>query len=348
MSNTEHSRLERAEFLRQTGRRPEAVKELRNLINDSPEFVHAYARLALILAKDNKSSKEPIFLAQRAITLEPEYGFGYYSLAFAFYMQDRYNDSEQAILRAIELEEDNPDYWWFHGAMLSDINRRDAAKASLLEALRLNPEHQWSLTLLARLEAKFGNVAEAKRIAAIATKNLPEDEDAHIARGYALLYSNRPKEAFEAFREALRLEPNNEDAQAGMLTALKTQYLFYRTVFRVFSMLNRISPTIKNRLFIGLLIACIVVTVVLCSLSTHHPEVENTYLPIFGFVLLSVFLACIAFYFINWFCEMLSFFLLLFNRWGRLTMNGRQKAAVDFVIVYFNYIIIRHVQCSQI
>ena len=313
MSELYFSRLRRAQLLLQTDRVDEAVKELRGMISDAPDFGPAYGLLALCLADKDGAIEEADRLARRAVALDPENAFGHYTMSYVLFKQKEYEGADLAIRNAIELEQDDPDYHSFRGSMFLARNRREEAKRMFLEALAIDPDHHQSLTLLSQIESQLGNVEEARRIAAQAVQNSPEDADAHVARGYSFIYSHRPKEAFEAFREALRLEPNSEHARSGLLHALQMHHFFYRGMFTFFSFMNRLSSSMQWGLIIGLLVGYNI----LRSLARQHPEWAPLILPLIVLYLL--------FAFMSWITEPLTYFFLFFSRWGRLAMNWRQK-----------------------
>ena len=290
------------------------------MIADAPEYPAPYALLAQILSADKETYDDAIVMARQAIAVDPEYPYAYYALAVSLYQatwyrKDNYEAVDQAMLRAIELDPYDPDYRSFRGAVFMDRNRWDDAKTCLLEALSINPDHHQSLTLLARIESRQGNTEEAKRIAEQAVKNSPEDADAHVSRGYSFIYSNRPKEAFEAFREALRLEPNSNSARQGLLLALQMHHFFYRAMFNFFAVMNRLSSSMQWGLIIGLYIGYRILLHVSKEFPTSMPYI------------IPLLLLYVLFVFMSWLSTPISNFLLLFDRWGRLTMNGRQKAA---------------------
>lgn len=322
MSDSDYSRLQRAQLLLQTDRRREATRELRQIIADSPEYAPAYALLSQVLTTQDVSAAEAVSLARHAVAIDPEYPYAYYALAFALYRENKYDEVDHAICRAIELDREDPDFPCLRGAVFMDRNRLPEAKRCFLEALTVDPEHRRSLTLLSQVESQLGNVDEAKRLAEQAVRNSPEDPDAHAARGYSFIYSNRPKEAFEAFREALRLDPNDESARNGMLQALKTHHFFYRGLFHFFTRMNRLSESMQWGLIIGFFIGYNI----LRNIMKQHPEWVPIILPIIILYLLFVFM--------SWVSEPITYFLLLFNHWGRSAMNARQKMA-GIVIALF-------------
>ncbi len=314
MSDQDFSLLQRAYYLLQTNRPQEAEKELRRVINEHPDFGHAYAMLAMCLADRADAKPEmPLQLVARAIALDPENAFAHYTLAFIRYRRKEYDRADAAIRKSIELDPYDADYLGFRGAIFIARNRLEEAKEAFLEALEMDPDHHQSLTALAQIESQLGNVGEARRIAQHAVQNSPEDADAHIARGYSFVYSNRPREAFEAFREALRLDPNDESARDGLIRALQMHHFFYRGMFQVFAWMARLSGSMQWGLIIGLLIAYNVLRGVL----KQYPEWTPILLPLIILYLLFVFM--------SWLSAPITYFLLLFNRWGRLALRGRQK-----------------------
>lgn len=284
------------------------------MVADDPDFGAAYALLALCLANEEPPKlDEALELAHLGVALDPENAFSHYVISFVFFKQKEYLDADRAICKAIQLDQEDPDYHAFRGSMFLARNRREEAKQMFLDTLAIDPEHHQALTLLSQIEAQLGNTEEAKRLAHQAVQNEPEDADAHVARGYSLIYANRPKDAFEAFREALRLEPNSELARHGLLHALQMHHFFYRGMFNFFAFMNRLSASMQWGLIIGLLIGYNI----LMKLMRQHPEWTPVIMPLIVLYLL--------FAFMSWVSEPITFFFLLFNRWGRLAMNWRQK-----------------------
>ncbi|MDR3110347.1 MAG: tetratricopeptide repeat protein [Planctomycetaceae bacterium] len=313
MSDILFTRFERAQLLMQTKRTTDAVKELRGIIDDAPDFAPAYALLAFCYVDEVKPPQDPLEIARRAVALDPENAFGHYVVSFILLLRKEYDDADAAIRKAIELDRNDPDYLAFRGVIFMSRNRREEAKQFFLEALAIDPEHHQSLTMLSQIESQLGNVEEAQRIAQLAVKNEPENAHAHIASGYSFIYSNQPKEAFEAFREALRLDSNNEGAREGLLQALQMHHFFYRGMFQFFAMMNRLSASMQWGLIVGFLIGYNI----LRRVMRHNPEWTPVILPLIILYLMFVFM--------SWFSSPITYFLLLFSRWGRLAMNIRQK-----------------------
>ena len=60
-----------------------------------------------------------------------------------------------------------------------------------------------------------------------------------------VLHQAQPKAALEHFREALRLDPNLQYAQAGIVEALKARNPIYRWMLGYFLWMGRLSDRAK-------------------------------------------------------------------------------------------------------
>lgn len=81
--------------------------------------------------------------------------------------------------------------------------------------LLLSPRHAGALAWLTRLLRDQGMVAESLETGTRWAKEEPRNSEAHIRRGEALLHLERPKEALEAFKAALKLDPLQAQAHLG-------------------------------------------------------------------------------------------------------------------------------------
>ncbi len=304
--------LQRAQVLIQTGRYVDAEKELRKVLHDMPEHAHAHALLSLCLSH-RLQHEAALREARTAISLEPDESLYHYFCADCLLRAKRLDEATASIGRAISIDPDDADYYYQLAAIQLEKNERKAARASLMRALNVDPEHADSLALLARLQAILGETQDAEHLANAAVRNRPQSADAHVSRGYTLLYAGNAKESFDAFREALRLNPNSEAARAGLLEAIKNHNIFYRLLFQFFAVMSRLSAKYQWGFIIGLYIGFRV----LRTLMKQRPELTPVILP---FVVLYV-----IFCFATWFADPIIYTLLWFSRWGRLAMTSREK-----------------------
>jgi eukaryotic-like serine/threonine-protein kinase len=89
-----------------TGRRDEAIRELRRAIELRPTFDEARRRLGIVLAADNKID-EAVSEFQAAIALRPKYWGGYSDMGIALLNAARYDEALKAFEQVVALQPDN-------------------------------------------------------------------------------------------------------------------------------------------------------------------------------------------------------------------------------------------------
>jgi Flp pilus assembly protein TadD len=75
-------------------------------------------------------------------------------------------------------------------------------------------------TALSYALCRAGRLEKARAAALLAVRELPQAPESHRALGWALLGSSLPADALRSFREALRLAPDDVDAEVGQGAAL--------------------------------------------------------------------------------------------------------------------------------
>ncbi|NUB19699.1 tetratricopeptide repeat protein [Azospirillum formosense] len=93
------------------------------------------------------------------------------------------------------------------GLALTAQGRRAEAMTAVRAALACDPAHAPSLSNLGALAIQTGEDARALRLADRALRLAPDLGEAQVVRGDALVHLDRPREAEEAFRGALRVAP---------------------------------------------------------------------------------------------------------------------------------------------
>ena len=83
----------------------------------------------------------------------------------------------------------------------------------------------------------------------------PDSALAHGLAGQAHLIRGGEREAAERFREALRLDPESEFAQAGLAEAMKAAHPLFKPLFRFFMWQERLSTGWRVALIVGPLLA---------------------------------------------------------------------------------------------
>jgi tetratricopeptide (TPR) repeat protein len=309
--------LERALLLYQQSRYDMAETELRQALAAEPHDAYAHALLALCLAHREKF-QEATDEAQQAIHLEPDFPFAHYAHAHVLYDRNRFPDALTVINEAIRLEPDDADYF----ALLANIHFQERRWQNALDAaeqgLQFDPEHVGCTNLRAMAMVKLGRKSEAGRTIDTALAKNPDNSLTHANQGWTLLEHGEPKKAAEHFREALRLDPQNEWARRGIIEALKAQNFIYAMMLKYFLWMAKFS----RRGQWGIVLAGYFGYRMVNALAQSNPDLAPWLLP------LQILYVCFAL--MTWMAYPFFNLLLRLNRFGRLVLSREQTVASNW------------------
>ncbi len=311
-------RVERAELLLSRGRADLAEKEARGALAEDPDDALAHAVLALCLG-DLKKFKEGLREARRAVELMPDNPATHYVLSRTFILDDQYGKALTAIEEALRLEPEDAAYHAVLAAIKHDEEKWKESLAATEVGLRLDPENAECANIRASALQRLGRVEEAGAVLDAALSREPENAFTHANKGQNLLREGDAAGALEAYREALRLDPNDEQARAGVVEALKARSLFYRLTLRYFFWFSSFERETQFAFVAGLWPGARALKVA----AKHYPAVEPFALPLL--VLYG------AIMFASWLGRPISNLLLRFSRYGRLTLTDEEIEASDRV-----------------
>ncbi|MDR3635794.1 MAG: tetratricopeptide repeat protein [Isosphaeraceae bacterium] len=289
-----------------------AGREFRQDLAQDPDNAMGHAFLALCLSQADENA-EALHEAAEAVRLDPGQAFGHYVRGVILRDLHQLPDAEAAAREAIRLDPDDPN----HFALLSSIalQRRNWTEslATAEQGLALDPEHGLCTNLRAMSLVNLGRKDEAAQTLGSALANDPEDPFTHANQGWAYLHQGDHAKALEHFREALRLDPNNEWARVGVIEALKAHHLLYRLMLRFTLWMSRKSTTAQW----GIMLAFVFGRRFLDGLARQNPAlkpyIEPVLLLTFGFLLLT------------WVASPLFNLLLRLNKFGRLALSAEQR-----------------------
>jgi len=218
-----NSHLERGLLLYQQDRHELAGEQLRLALAQEPDDAHAHALLALCLAEGEQFA-EATDEARQAIVLAPDYDFAHFAAARVAYARDQYEDALQAVQEAIRLDPSVADYRALLAGIHLDQRRWREGLAAAEAGLEQDPEHIGCANLRAMALVKLGRRTEAGQAIDTALARNPDSAFTHANQGWTFLEANDPQKALEHFREALRLDPENEWARQGIVEALKARH----------------------------------------------------------------------------------------------------------------------------
>lgn len=161
------------------------------------------------------------YLAQK-----PNDASAHFDLGFVYTAQKDNQKAQAEYRKAIAIDPKMTEAYFNLGVSLLDENPK-AAIQPLEEITKLNYSYAKAHFLLGVAQERSGQMHKAVEEYGVAEKLDPNDLATHLALGHVLLYypnSLAPLAAAESeFRDALRLKPNDPDAEMGLAQSLAVQ-----------------------------------------------------------------------------------------------------------------------------
>ena len=314
MSGGLNPHVEKALALVNVSRYDLAEQELRAALAQDPHDARAHAVLALVLSQRDQGG-QALEEADLAVGLGPDRAFCHYARAAVLRDARKLPEAVRSVEEAIRLEPEDADYHGQLAAIRLDQERWADALAAAEHGLGLDPEHETCLGCRAVALASLGRTAEAEVASGQALAASPASAETHATRGWTMLQAGRYAEALESFREALRLNPSLERARAGIVEALKARNPLYRVVLRYLMWMHRLGQRGQWIFIIGLVVGVNGFS----SLARQIPWLTPLRTP--------VLLTYLGFAVLTWVAVPFSNLLLMFNRFGRLSLKSCERAA---------------------
>lgn len=139
---------------------PKSAASLREALRIAPRFGAAHAQLALTLRALNRNA-EAITHARSAIEINPNAVDAWHTLGELLQSQADFEGAVAAFQRALQLKP-GAETWCALGALMEELNRRDAARDSYLRALDLQPRLLRAHIRLGVVLSGQGDIAAAR------------------------------------------------------------------------------------------------------------------------------------------------------------------------------------------
>ena len=253
----------------------------------------AHADLLAVQASlmiDQRNYLQAMALLRQALALHPDHGEALYFMAFCQLQSDR--DSGRALATvnlALAAEPHNSRYHSLKAAILCARNDYSGALSSANDAIAVDPAEKYGYiekgrTLVAMQRWKDAEVALHEALAldaedatagnlltvALQYQNRsdeteqrihrslsrdPHDSYAHANAGWSALRKGDLQQAEFHFREALRIEPENEHARRGVIETFKARSPIYRIYLKYCFTMGRLQPRHQIFVIVGLMLA---------------------------------------------------------------------------------------------
>jgi tetratricopeptide (TPR) repeat protein len=136
-----------------TGKRGEAVAELRRVLQIDPDFHAALNYLGYTLAEAKENLDEALSLIQRAVALEPDNGAYVDSLGWTYYQLGRNEQARGYLERAARLEPADATLQEHLGDVYVALGQNDRAREAYRRALELGNDNTAAAKLRQKLDS---------------------------------------------------------------------------------------------------------------------------------------------------------------------------------------------------
>lgn len=303
--------LQKALFLFEQQKFAEAEKDFGVLLAMEPSNPYHHRMLALCMLYQEKH-QDAYKHSKEAIGLDPSEPFSFYVGANAALYLKKTDEAESLVNTAIGLNPVEADY----KALLSSIYLRKKEWQKALdtanEGLACEADNINCLNARATALVKLDNKEAAYETIKEALYFDPEDSRTHSNLGWGLLEKGSHKESLEHFRQALKINPNNDYAKAGMVEALKARYWPYRMFLKYAFWIGNMKPGMQWAVIIGFYIGARL----LGTLAESFPVIQPFVFPII--LLYSLFALT------TWIIRPLSNLFLRLNVYGKYALDKEE------------------------
>lgn len=309
----------RARQLFEIDRYAEALQEYAKVVQDDPDDASAISMMALCELRLGRK-KEALKTAQRAVGMQPENDMSHYVVALVYSELKNTKQAHAAIDEALRYDPEDSDYLTTKGWICAQGGDWRKAGQFAKTALESDPEHEGAQGLLAHAVTLTGDIELAREIGAKALHENPDSAEAHCANGFIFLRQGRHRDAAAHFREALRLEPDSENARDGMKIALKSVFPVYRWYVQGQMWLAGQGKAVRTIVIIAVLL----IPRVLRATARANPGIAP--------FLYAIAIPFSLFIWFTWFGDSLLNVLLRFHPLGRYLLHRHEKVESAFFI----------------
>lgn len=302
-------------FLIERGRFAEAEALLRAALAKDPDDAGLYLHLSRVLARLERP-KEAQDAARRAIGLEPDWALPHEVLAEALINSSNLKEAEEAVNSAMALGGEDADLRALLARIFLDRNKPEISLEHATAGLAINPEHDTCRFFRTIALGQLNRHDEADESALGLLSDDPDDSTNHSARGWILLERNAFPEARMHFQEALRIDPDNEDARMGLVRCLQQGNAVLGWFLRLILRIGKVS-------FPKLMGIVIIFGIVLPTFLKSEGQPE--FLRIIGLVIRTAFL---LFFYVAMAARPLFDCILWVSRDGRLALGPYETRAI--------------------
>ncbi|MBS1608470.1 MAG: tetratricopeptide repeat protein [Bacteroidetes bacterium] len=315
--------LERADQLLSQGRPKEAEAWVKKVLEAEPENDYALSVLARCFL-NSKQYDKGIEVIKQALSVDPEVPHYYYLAAFGYYQKSERASAIFYLNKAIELNPYYAEYFGLLAFIYIDENGFKEALNNANEGLAIDAGNITCLNARSTALNKLRMTDDAVNTMQDALAQDPDNEFTHATVGWNYLEKGKHKEAANHFREALRIDPDYQNAKTGLKEALKSKIAPYRWLLQYSFWLRNKGKQFRWIFILGIFFGVRIIM----ALGKENSGFENLGLFVGGLYLL--FAAA------SWIINPLANTFLLMDKEGKYALTNSEKwNAISFMICVF-------------
>jgi tetratricopeptide (TPR) repeat protein len=311
-------KLNIAQLLMQQQKYSEAEKMLKNLLSEDPTDVNVLAMLGEVYFQEDKIENANAMI-DSAIGISPDFSILFYIKARIVLHEGKYDEAEKYLEQALSLDPQDPDFYALWASIKLSRKQYEQALNLANKALEFHAEHILALNTRSTALLKLNRKEESFLTIEGALREDPNNSYTHANYGWGLLERGEPKKALEHFKEALKNNPNNENARAGMAEALKANFFVYRYFLKYSFWMSNLSSKYQWVFILGIYFG----SKLLRGIADQYPFLGPFLYPVI--ILLGVFA------FSTWIFTPVSNLFLRLNVYGKYLLDKNQILSSNFV-----------------
>ncbi len=253
------------------------------------------------------------------IEQNPNESFAYYLLSSVKSITRAFGEAKNLVDKAILIEPSNAEYHAYKASLFLQTKDYEDALTSANIGLQIDAENITSLNARSSALVGLGRRQEAFDTIEKSLATDPNNPDTHANLGWGLLHHGKSDDALTHFQAALKVDPMNDYAKAGMLEAMKAKFPIYRYFLQFMLWLGKMKGKNQWVFIIGSYIALRL----LGNLADNNEALKPYLVPIIALI--------VIFFISTWIFSPLMNLYLMTNKFGRYTLSEQQKNTSTFV-----------------
>lgn len=305
----------------------EAEKLLKELLQTDVNNTNYLLQLGH-LYMEQKRNDEAEKMFNNVIAISPDDDRAYYYKGHLYFNMDRYQNAEELAREAVRLD---PQYAENY-TLLANIQLARKEFESALEnadrAVAIDPQSVNAINVRSLILTKLNRGSESKESIESSLQEDPHNEFTHANYGWVLLENGDHKKALVHFGEALRIDPNFENAQIGLIESMKAKNIIYRWFLKYSFWISNMSAQSQWILMLGFFFGFRILSYV-SEKNELFGKILTPALVLLGVMALS-----------TWLINPVSNLFLRFNKYGNLLLSKGEKLGSTLVGILLGIAII--------